>query len=76
MSLNDIMHLMRNIFCDFIEHHKSFYMKVRDLKKIKENEEIRVLDKSLTLHIKSEQDELSDTQNSVLFSFLSHPPSF
>ena len=32
----------------------------------------RVWDKSLTLNIKSEQNELSDTQNSVLFAFLSN----
>ena len=31
-----------------------------------------VWDKSLTLNIKSEQNELSDTQNSVLFAFLSN----
>ena len=29
-------------------------------------------DKSLTLNIKSEQNQLSDTQNSVLFAFLSN----
>lgn len=29
----------------------------------------RVWDKSLTLNIKSEQNELSDTQNTVLFAF-------
>ena len=32
----------------------------------------RVWDKSLALNIKSEQNELSDTQNSVLFAFLSN----
>ena len=32
----------------------------------------RVWDKSLTLNIKSEQNKLSDTQNSVLFAFLSN----
>ena len=32
----------------------------------------RVWDKSLTLNIKSEQKQLSDTQNSVLFAFLSN----
>ena len=32
----------------------------------------RVWDKSLTLNIKSEQNELSDTKNSVLFAFLSN----
>ena len=32
----------------------------------------RVWDKSLTLNIKSEQNELSDTQNTVLFAFLSN----
>ena len=32
----------------------------------------RVWDKSLTLDIKSEQNELPDTQNSVLFDFLSN----
>ena len=36
------------------------------------SEEARVWDKSLTLNIKSEQNELSDTQNSVLFAFLSN----
>ena len=34
--------------------------------------QIRVWDKSLALNIKSEQNELSDTQNSVLFAFLSN----
>ena len=34
--------------------------------------EKRVWDKSLTLNIKSEQNKLSDTQNSVLFAFLSN----
>ena len=33
---------------------------------------VRVLDKSLTLNIKNEQNESSDTQNSVLFAFLSN----
>ena len=32
----------------------------------------RYWDKSLTLNIKSEQNQLSDTQNSVLFAFLSN----
>ena len=32
----------------------------------------RVWDKSLTLNIKSEQNELSDIQNFVLFAFLSN----
>ena len=32
----------------------------------------RVWDKSLTLNIKSEQNKLSDTQNTVLFAFLSN----
>lgn len=35
MSLNDTMHLMRNVFCDYIEHHKSIYMKPRDLEKLR-----------------------------------------
>ena len=32
----------------------------------------RVCDKSLTLNIKSEQNKLFDTQNTVLFAFLSN----
>ena len=32
----------------------------------------RVWNKSLTLNIKSEQNKLSDTQNTVLFAFLSN----
>ena len=35
MSLNDTMHLMRNVFCDYIEHHKSIYMDPGDLKKLR-----------------------------------------
>ena len=35
MSLNDTMHLMRNVFCDYIEHHKSIYMEPRDLAKLR-----------------------------------------
>ena len=35
MSLNDTMHLMRNVFCDYIEHHKSIYMEPRDLEKLR-----------------------------------------
>ena len=40
--------------------------------KIIYNHKTRVWDKSLTLNIKSEQNELSDIQNSILFAFLSN----
>ena len=42
--------------------HKLYINKIQD----------RVWDKSLTLNIKSEQNKLSDTQNTVLFAFLSN----
>ena len=41
------------------------FIKWRDLN-------VRGWDKSLTLNIKSEQNKLSDTQNTVLFAFLSN----
>jgi len=34
MSLNDTMHLMHNVICDYIEHHKSIYMEPKDLQKL------------------------------------------
>lgn len=35
MPLNDTMHLMRIVFSDYIEHHKSINMEAKDLEKLR-----------------------------------------
>ena len=55
--------------------YRSQFWRLQKLQMVSANYTIkvrRVWDKSLALNIKSEQNELSDTQNSVLFAFLSN----
>ena len=62
------------LFCPF-QFYRSQFWRLQKPQMVSANYTIKVRrgwDKSLILNIKSEQNELSDTQNSVLFAFLSN----